>query len=107
MYFGPWAPHNVTFWGPYDKMDNGDLLSGKMYLKTAHYTRFLVILVPYIEYYTNPVGTTGVPLSKHRNSWFVAMVTCKHQFGYLTEMKKHHNFSSRTAILLKSKAIAS
>ena len=87
-------------------MDYGDLLGGKLYLKTVHYTRFLFFLVPYIEHFTNPVGTTGVPLSKRRNSRFVAMVTCKHQFGYLTEMKKHHNFSSRTAILLKSKAIA-
>ena len=91
MYFGPWAPHNVTFWGPYDKMDNGDLHSGKMYLKTAHYTRFLVILVPNIVYYTNPVGTTRVPLSIFRNSRFCCYGNVQATIR-LSEMKKHDNF---------------
>ena len=85
-------------------MDYGDLLGGKMYLKTVRHSRFLVILVPYIEYFTNPVGTTGVPLSIFRNSRFCCYGNQNKKVVIWNEKALY--FLSRAANLLKSTAIA-
>ena len=67
MYFGPWAPHNVTFWGP--PMTKWTVKGQNVFENSTLHESF-VILVLNIEYFKNPMSTTRVPLDIFRNTRF-------------------------------------